>query len=412
MNELAKFLHITPWPLAADWLLWVSLTLIGGALLGEAVFRWLGLPRIAGYSAAGMAAGAAGLGLGGGELHGATRLVVDLGLALLLFELGSRVSIRWLRANPALLWTSALESIVSFAAIFAVLLFLDFDRNFALACAALTTATSGAVIARVSAELKSAGQVTERMIVFSALNTIYAVLALKVITGWVHMDLRSDWIAGISQPLYTLAGSVLLAALLYRAVAWVMRRLDMSDENTVLLLLGLLLLALAAARTLGLSTLLAPLLAGVMLRNATERPCIWPRHFGTAGGVLVLMLFVVAGSYWSVAAIATGAFAALAVLAARWIGKVLVLIAMARVSAIEERQGFALALALAPMSATTLVLLLDLQSSHPDLAVRLSPVVLSAVAAMAIIGPITVQWALRITGEHRRPDRRPDRGQP
>jgi hypothetical protein len=52
----------------------------------------------------------------------------------------------------------------------------------------------------------AAGQVTERMIVFSALNTIYAVLALKVIAGLVHMDLRSDWIAGISQPLYTLAG--------------------------------------------------------------------------------------------------------------------------------------------------------------------------------------------------------------
>jgi Kef-type K+ transport system membrane component KefB len=404
MHDVAALLNIEQWPPSPDWLFWVALALIGGALLGEAVFRWLGLPRIAGYSAVGMAVAAAGLGLSDGQLKGTTRLVVDLALALLLFELGSRVSLRWLRANPALLWTSALESVASFAAISGVLRFLDFDLNFALACAALTVSASGAVVGRVATELKSAGQVTERMIVFAALSTLYAVLALKLITGWIHVDLRGDWILGIAQPLYTLTGSLLLAALLFLAVAGVMRRFELRDENTVLLLLGLILLALTAARMLGLSTLLVPLLAGVMLRNASDRPCIWPRHFGTAGGVLVLMLFVVLGSSWSIAAVAAGAFAALALLAARWLAKAVVMIAMARLGGIHERQGLALALALTPISATTLVLLADLQATHPDLAHRLSPVVLSAIAAMAIIGPITVQWGLRLGGEHQRPE--------
>ena len=70
------------------------------------------------------------------------------------------------------------------------------------------------------------------------------------------------------------------------------RRLDLVDENAALLLLGLVVLALIGARLFNLSTLLVPLLAGVLLRNTTERPWVWPRHFGTAGGVLVLMMFV------------------------------------------------------------------------------------------------------------------------
>jgi Kef-type K+ transport system membrane component KefB len=173
------------------------------------------------------------------------------------------------------------------------------------------------------------------------------------------------------------------------------------DENAVLLLLGLVLFAVTGARLLGLSTLLAPLLAGVILRNASERPCIWPRHFGTAGGVLVLMLFVVAGSAWSPAAVATGAVAAVGLLAARALAKALVLVAAARVAGIDTRQGVALALAMTPISATSLVLLSELQVTHPAFAAQLAPAVLTAVAVMALLGPVAAQWGLRLTGEYR-----------
>lgn len=399
MTEFAGYLHIAEWPPRPDVLFWISLTLVGGALLGEAVFRGLALPRIVGYSAAGIAIAVAGAGLGGGQLRGNVRLIVDLALGLLLFELGSRVSLRWLRANPALLWTSAAEALATLGATFVALRWLGLDARLALACAALTVSASGAVIGRVSAELKSAGQVTERMIVLSALNTLYAVLALKLVIGWQHLDQHGDWLRAVVQPLYTFIGSVLLAALLARAVAEVVRRFELRDENSVLLLLGLILLALTLARLLGLSTLLLPLLAGVMLRNASERPCIWPRHFGTAGGVLVLMLFVVVGASWSVEAVSTGAIAALGLLVARALARGVVMVALARPGGIELRQGLALAMTLTPVSATTLVLLADLRATHPEFADRLAPVLLSAIAVMALLGPIVVEWGLRLAGE-------------
>jgi Kef-type K+ transport system membrane component KefB len=406
MADIAAFFGIEHWPPLPDPIFWVSLTLVGGALLGEAVYRGLGLSRIVGYSAAGIAVVAAGFGIGDGRLQGNARLVVDLALALLLFELGSRVSMRWLRVNSALVWTSALESLASGAAIFAVLRWFGLDVGLALVGAALTFSASATVIGRVSAELKSAGQVTERMLVLSAMSTLVAVLVLKLVIGWLYMDQRGDWVQGVSQPLYTFAGSILLAAALGGIVAWVMRRFEVRDENSVLLLLGLVLLSVTAARMLGLSTLLVPLLAGVMLRNASARPCIWPRHFGTAGGVLVLMAFVVIGAAWSVEALASGAVIALALLGARFLAKLVVLLATARAGGIEMRQGLALSMALTPLSGTALVLLADLQATHPAFAGRLAPIVLSAIAIMALAGPMILQWGLRLAHEYHSPRQR------
>ncbi|MBK1689933.1 cation:proton antiporter [Rubrivivax gelatinosus] len=399
LEDIAGYLQIESWPLVPQMPFWGALALVAGALLGEGVRRAFGVPRIIGYSAVGLAIGLGGW--GGGVLQGPARLIVDLALALLLFELGSRVRLRWLQANPALLATSALEAFASLAAIYLALRAFGQPANVALACATLGTCASGAVIARVASELKSAGQVTERMIVLTALNTLLAVLAHKLVIGWLHLDVGGDWVRAVSQPLWAFGGSVLLAALLSRLVAWVARRLDLRDENAALLLLGMIVLALTIAQLLNLSTLLVPLLAGVLLRNSTERPWVWPRHFGTAGGVLVLMLFVVVGSVVTLDAVLVGGGLAIVLLLARGIAKTASVFAFARWSGIGWRQAAGLSLALTPLSGTVLVLLTDLQLTHPGFAPAVVPIVLSAIAFMELLGPLAVQWGLRLAGEHR-----------
>lgn len=396
LAEVAGYLQIENWPPVPEAPFWAALALIGGALIGELARRAFGLPRIVGYSVVGLVVGLAGL----GGVTATTRMVVDLALAVLLFELGSRVRLGWLRANPALMLTSAAEAAASFAAIYGVLRWMDLPVGVSLACATLGTCASGAVIARVAGELKAAGQVTERMIVLTALNTLVAVLLHKLVIGWLHLEVAGDWVRAISQPLWILGGSVLLAALLALLVAWIARRLDLADENAALLLLGLVVLALMTAQLFNLSTLLVPLLAGVLLRNRTERPWVWPRHFGTAGGVLVLMMFVIVGGAFTVEALLLGSGAALAMLAVRALAKGAVVVLLAPWSGLRLRQGLGLALTLTPMSGTVLVLLLDLQATHAIFASMVTPIVLSAIAFTEVLGPIAVQWGLRLAGEH------------
>lgn len=400
MSEtIAAYLQITPWPLQADALLWTALTLVAGGLLGELVFRLTGLPRIVGYGVAGLLAALSGHGLHAGRLSGSVRLVVDLALALLLFELGSRIHLRWLRANPALLLTSLTEVLLSFTASYGLLRWLGLDHLVALACATITLPTSAAVVGRVSTELGAAGQVSERVLVLTGLSTLYAVLAHKLLLAWLRIDLANNWMQDIAQPLYTFCGSVLLAIVLAHLVGLIARRLDLKNENSVLLLLGLVVLALTAATKLNLSTLLVPLMAGVLLRNHSERPWVWPRHFGTAGGVLVLMLFVIVGSALSVEALASGGLIALLLLGVRLLGKGMAIAALARWSGISQRQAGALTLALMPISATALVLHADLQLAQPALAERVAPIVLSVIAVMGLLGPIAVLLGLTLANE-------------
>ena len=400
LQEIAEFLRIDPSAGGPVALVWLAPTLVIAALLGEVVRRRLGLPGIVGYSLVGALVALVGLGPSDGYLDGSFRLIVDVAVGLLLFELGSRIRLHWLRANPSLLWTALAEAVLGGAAITASLMALGVPATVALAGAAVLLASSAAVIGRVSAELRSAGQVTERMLLFAGVNTVCAVLLHKLLTGWFYVERVGDWAQAIALPLYALAGSAVLAVLLARVVAWVARRLDLRDENAVLLLLGLLLTALTAARILNLSSLLVPLLAGVVLRNTTDRPWVWPRHFGTAGGVLVLVLFVIVGAAWSVPALAQGALLAGVVLAARSAAKTLVVVATARWTGIEFRQGAALALTLVPLSATSLVLFSDLRVAHPEVATQIAPLVLSAIALTELLGPLSVQWGLRLAGEH------------
>lgn len=391
----ANFFFLPAWPPEGSAVLWVSLTIVLAGLLGELAFRQFRLPRVVGYTAVGTIVSAFGLGIAGISLNPSLRLIVDLALALLLFEMGCRINLRWLRTNPWLLATSLTEAALTFVAVELTLLWLGVTPEVAAAAAAIAIATSPSVVMRVASEFNASGQVTERLILLTGLNTLYAVLATNFVFGWLHAEYAGTWVTALAHPLYLLAGSTIVAALLAFAVAQLARRLDLRNENSTLLLLGLILLALSITKMANLSTLVVPLLAGLILRNSTERPWIWPRHFGTAGGVLVLMLFVVTGSVWSLDSLAFGALLGLALLLARGLAKAAVVLALSRPSGLSIRQGVALGVAMTPISGAALVLMADLQNLYPEFAATLTGIVFSAIAILELVGPIIVHVALR-----------------
>ncbi len=396
--DLFELLPDLQLPAPPDQLWLLALVLVGGALAGEVIARTTRLPRLVGYTLAGGAAAAAGMGVEM-PLNDTARLVIDLALALLLFEIGSRVRLRWLWRNPGLLATSLLESVVAAVAVYFALSWLGEPRSVAAACAVLAMPASAAVAGRVASELGAEGQVTQRMTHLTALNTMYGVAALVVLNTALQAGRAPEWSPALRALATTTLSGLALAAVLGGAVNLVARRLDLRSESATLLVLGLVLLATSAARWAGASTLLVPLMAGLLLRNTSDRPWAWPRHFGTAGGVLVLLLFVVVGAVWSLPVLAAGGLTALALLGARALGKGLSVVALSRWSKSSVRQGLVLAVTLTPLSATALVMLSELMRSDPEVGARVAPVVLTAIAVMELLGPVAVQLALRLAGE-------------
>jgi hypothetical protein len=93
----AEFLPALP-PAFSQATLFGALVVIG-LLAGEALRRYASLPRIMGYVLAGAALGPHGLGALTDDLLFDLRLLIDLSIGLIVFELGFRLDYKWLRRN-------------------------------------------------------------------------------------------------------------------------------------------------------------------------------------------------------------------------------------------------------------------------------------------------------------------------
>ena len=80
--------------------------LLAGYACGEGLRR-LGLPRLTGYIVLGLVLGDSGLGWLDVASRASLRLFVDVGLALLLLELGQRLDLQWMR-RERWLWVIAI----------------------------------------------------------------------------------------------------------------------------------------------------------------------------------------------------------------------------------------------------------------------------------------------------------------
>jgi Kef-type K+ transport system membrane component KefB len=396
-GELWSTWLASPWSLRPDTLLGAALLLVLAALLGELVWRALRWPRLMGYVVVGVVLALAGVRADPDEP--AVRLVIDVALAVLLFETGARLNLRWLARNPWLLATSVLEAVLSAVAVYLTARAFGLGVQVSAVLALIAMSVSPAVVQRVVGESGAAGQVTERLLALTALNTLLAVLAMKALSAGLLLSQPDTWQAALPAVTISLAGSFLLGVVLGSAIAWIARRLDLRNENAVVLLLGFVLLAIVAAKALHLSTLLVPLLAGMWLRNRTDRPWVWPRHFGSAGGVLVLALFVAVSSAWSPAEAPALVGLALALLAARWAAKAVAVFALARPSGLAWRQAASLSAGLLPMSATAWVLALDFAATHAGTADVLMPLLLTLLALVELAGPLVLWYALRAARE-------------
>ena len=392
--------HFLPaWPLHFNETMHIAVALLVAGLVGEGLARFVRLPRISGYSLVGLLLGPFLLGWFGNQDLNAYRLIINLALALLLFELGIRVDLRWFRSNPWILAASFAEATIVFVGIFATLRYMGSSSGLSATVAAIAIGTSPAIVMRVTAELRADGHVTQRLLVHTALNVLYSLVLSKLIVGGMHGAFRNDWIAAVIHPMYLLFGSLLIGVAIAAAFRLLRRFFDLSDDQGVAILFGLLLLALSLLQMFNLPPMLTPLLAGVIIRNWDRRPHVWPRHFGTAGGVLVILLFVLTGISLTGQAIVLGGITALVLIAVRVAGKCAGVALFGSLSGLSLRQSLSLGIALMPMSGVAFLLAEDIRSLYPDFGEQVAAIVLCMVAVLQIFGPIAVQWALQTNKE-------------
>ncbi len=369
---------------------------IVGLAAGEALRRYAALPRITGYVLAGAAVGPQGLGLVSDNMLFDLRLLIDLAIGLIVFELGFRLDLKWLRMNRWLLAAAIAEALFSFWAIFAALTLFGFRPVLAAMAAAIGTATSPAIVMLVVHDLRAQGQVTERLLLFTAVNSVFAFVLLTLLLPFLHFEHQASWQHAVFHPLYLLWGSLLAGwaacMLMLRLASW----LGKSEERQFVLMVGMVVVMVGVAHALKLSVSLTLITLGVAARNLDRGYAVVPVHFGHGSQLFFVILFVLVGASLEFSAFtvaAAGPVAAFILL--RFAGKGLALLAFGPLSGMGPAGAGLLALALIPLSGSAVVMVRDTITLYPAFGKELAAVVLSAVVILELIGPIATQFALR-----------------
>lgn len=375
--------------------------LVASVVIAEIVQRLLRLPRITGYVLGGVLFGPSVLAAITLAEVRPLGLLVELVLGLLVFELGSRVQIVWLRNNLWLLVASCGEALATFAAVMFLLRAWGVADNVALVVAAVCIATSPGVVVRIVNELRARGQVTERVLLMAVLNVIYSIVAFETVLRALRLESTTLLLPALLSLAYFLCGACLLGAIVAFLVNSIFGVLSGRDTDAFVLAFSIVLLAGAAAHQLRLSIPLALLLGGLMLRHYSTRLVLFPPHFGTAGEVLVVIMFVLTGIQLDVSMLYAGGLLALSLVAARAAAKMAIVAVLARPAGLGVRKGLLVGVALTPMSTLALLMISDPRLAALGLRSQGSGIVFASLFVMQLLGPVACALALRCAREER-----------
>lgn len=396
---MGEYFFLPGWPLDIPQLFWLGVVLLGATLLGEVVDRLFRLPRIIGYVIAGALLGPEATGLlSDADVRG-LRPFFEVAMGIVLFELGSRVDLGWLRRNPWLLVTSGFESALAFGAVFGILLIVDTSPLIAAAAGAIAMATSPAVVLTVSQELRAQGQVTSRLQLLTALNSIYSFVVFGILFAWLHVEGRGSVGLVALHPIYIVIGSALLALVSARVLLALLARLGPRGDVQTISAVGVVIVTVSVAMALNLSVVMAMLGLGILTRALDRERRFQTVSFGYVGQLFVIALFALTGTALRLDFGATALAAGLGLAAARALGKGVAVVGFARLSGLSWRKASLLSVGLLPMSGVAIVMVHEAGRIWPEFEPQLGAVVLATVLILELLGPLAVQFALRQAGD-------------
>jgi Kef-type K+ transport system membrane component KefB len=366
--------------------------------VGERLHETARVPRVSSYVAVGLLGSLFDL-PGLTSAVAALPFLANVALSLILFELGYRIHLRWFRHNPWVLALGLVESALTFCAVYLVCGAFGLATDTGLIVAALSVSASPAGILRVANEMRSAGQVTERVLHLCAINCLVAVLALKLVVGYWHLSTSGDLVLAAFGSVHVLVTSVAVGGVLGLAMPALLRSQRVQERDVTLVFALAVMLLTTMAYGLGPSPLLSALTFGIVARERRVHLTNAQRGFGTAGDLLTLFLFVYIASLLDWSHMGAGVLLGLALIGVRTASKVLCNVAAARLSGSTERKGLLTGLALTPMSAFAILLLEQsrLQGFEP------AREVLGLLAFMMLLqelfGPLVTQRALQAAAE-------------
>ena len=390
----------------------VGIMIVVGFLGGLASAK-LKFPMITGYIIIGVLLSPSLLNVIPGETVGELNLITDVALGIIAYLIGG--SLHWedlQKLAKSIIWIVPFESLGAWFLVTLVLASLGsliipgetfWQTYFPMAfiIGAVSCATAPAATMAIIREYRAKGPFTTTLLAVVGLDDAIAVIAFAIASG-------------ISQPLVNDAGSISFYQMLgipflhigesiaigiVFAIALIYTiRLARTRELLLVVIFGMIMLCTGVTTYLGLSSILANMVAGFIIVNKAKRREMFD-VVGEIENVVYVIFFVLAGLHFDLSVMKFAGILALLIVLARCLGKYMGVRVGAGISHAPDNVKKYLGFALLPKAGVTIGLVLLASIEFPAFGTLMLNAVLASAIINELIAPPMTKYAIFKSGE-------------
>lgn len=329
-------------------------------------------------------------------LGGLSEPLIHLALVMVAFLLGSELSLERLRiTGPLILFLSLFVIIVGGAVVGAGLLLLGFPLVVAVSLGAISVATDPAVVSESVRENGDDGLVPRVLLGIVAIDDAWGIIVFGLSMAVLGLVVGGDGQPALLHALWELGGAVLLGTAIGLPAAWLTGRLR-PGEPTQVEAIALILLLAGLSSLLGVSALLASMVAGCLVSNLSQHHTRSFREIEHVEWPFLVFFFVLSGASIDLYKADDALLLTLAYIILRLLGRVLGgYLAVLFSPAQQDRLPRNIGLALTPQAGVALGMALLAAERFPECSDSIIPVVVASTILFELIGPVLVKHVLR-----------------
>ena len=393
-------------------LFFIGIAAILGFTAGKLFNQWK-MPAVTGWVVMGVLMGSSMAGIFPEEILSRTRVISDLALGLIAFNIGEQLIISDLKKlGKPIIIISLLAAFGAFLLVTLVVLVITNNFSLALILGAVASATAPAATVMVIQELKARGELTTTILAVVAIDDAIALalyaFAASIAKIFIVPQFHFSFLAAILEPVKEISGALLIGCGLGVLVSLSSRWIK-SSVDFFIIVIAAIFVNIGLSLSFGFSELLANMTLGMFIANACPRRLRRISNtWRNSTPILYVIFFCLAGAYLNVKLIYQIGMLGLAAAGARMLGKFLGAYWGAKISGAPKVVRKFVGLSLFPQVgvAVALAMVVGRQfegygAEGKALASIVINVLLFTTIITEIVGPYLTRWSLIKSGEGR-----------
>ncbi len=382
-------------------ILTLGIILLSGILFGRFV-KFIKLPNVTGYLIAGLIIGPYCLGIIPQELLEPMRLVSDIALGFIAFNIGTEFKISYFKkvgATPVII--AFCEASAATVLVTLTCLAFGFDFSLSLLLGAIAAATAPAATVMVVKQYKAKGPVCETLLSVVAIDDAAALILYGIATAIVSSINNPNGntnIMTLVSPILEILGSLILGAVL-GFIYKIFLKYFKKGSNILIGISALVFIGTGIANMLNLSALLLCMAFGATLVNISSSTIDVVKQVDNFTPPIFVAFFVLSGAELNLAILPQIGLIGILYIVSRVIGKILGAYLGAVISKSPATVKKYIGFTLIPQAGVAIGLSLVAAKMMPQYGDTIRAVVLCATLIYELIGPAITKLALSKAGE-------------